>query len=177
VSSLWNPLSLLITLFRSKTICYGTDNISQNISWYFPTSNLNVENVKEYFVECCPSHITLLWIWIRLWWSIVLCILYLSVEDERTFPTPPFIKLISGSDFQPNTWTLFCTTNMQLGKQSSDKKLPQVVGGKREQLRVGLHHGPWSRTMEVAFFHCPTWWSNFHGPIKRSNLQCFWASH
>ena len=31
--------------------------------------------------------------------------------------------------------------------------------------RASLHHGPWSRTRKMAFFHGPTWWSNFHNPI------------
>ena len=34
-------------------------------------------------------------------------------------------------------------------------------------IRAGLHHGPWSWTMEDGlFFHGPTWWSNFFGLIS-----------
>ena len=36
-------------------------------------------------------------------------------------------------------------------------------------LRVGLHHGPWSRTMDDGLFHGATWWSNFHGPSSWKN--------
>ena len=41
-------------------------------------------------------------------------------------------------------------------------------------LRVGLHHGPWSRTMEDGLFP----WSNFMvWFLKNVNLQSFWAPH
>ena len=54
----------LITLFRSITMFYGTDNIPQNIS----TLNLNMMNDRKYSMEHCQSHQTLLWIWIMLSW-------------------------------------------------------------------------------------------------------------
>ena len=45
---------LVVTLFRSITMFYGTDR-------------LNVKNFRKYFVEYCQSQTTLLWIWIMLW--------------------------------------------------------------------------------------------------------------
>ena len=51
-------LSFHITFFRSITMLYGIDNISQTVPIKF-----SVGNIWEYYVECCESHRTLLWIW------------------------------------------------------------------------------------------------------------------
>lgn len=61
-------LKKLVTLLRC-----GTHNIPQNISWFFFPIHLNVRNIKEYSVECCESHGTLLCISIILCWFVLNC--------------------------------------------------------------------------------------------------------
>ena len=46
------------TLFKSITMFFGNDSIPWNIH----TFNLNMENVQEYCVKYCQSHITPSWI-------------------------------------------------------------------------------------------------------------------
>ena len=41
----------------------GTNSTPYNIPNIFPTFTLNVENIREYFVENYESHITPLWMW------------------------------------------------------------------------------------------------------------------
>ena len=52
-----------ITLFRPTTEFCGTEIIP----WIFPTSILNVKNIRKYYVEYCQSDRRLLWIWMMLW--------------------------------------------------------------------------------------------------------------
>ena len=72
----WNNVSRPdnhdITLFRSIIVFCGTESTPRSIS-HFQFA------YREYSVKYCPSHITLLWIWIMLWigicsWNSVSCI-------------------------------------------------------------------------------------------------------
>ena len=56
-----SSLGTKITLFISIIVLRGTDNISHNIPCNFHIQ-FECENTRKHFVECCQSHITLLWI-------------------------------------------------------------------------------------------------------------------
>ena len=62
-------------------------------------------------------------------------------------------------------WILWCCIWVSKPMICGKETWQQGVGFK---LRAGLHHGPWSHTMEDGPFP----WSNFHGPIPwEINLQ------
>ena len=59
---------IVITLFISITVFWGTNNISRNISYVFHIQS----KYEEYSLEYCQPRRTLLWIWITLWLNDVI---------------------------------------------------------------------------------------------------------
>ena len=60
-------------------------------------------------------------------------------------------RILCDSVMTHATWSLFYNSSMLTLHNS---------------LRAGLHHGPWSQTMEDGIFS----WSNFHGPISKKTI-------
>ena len=70
----WSIIIANITLYKSKTLLCGIDNIAQNI--------------LGYSVEYCQSRKTLLWIWIMLWtFTFALDIERLDLRARKGWPT------------------------------------------------------------------------------------------